>query len=102
MTDNIKEVRESVAKLAGCGFLTMHNSDALLALLADHARLQRLEAALADWSLAANSRGTVGVVCRRPDGPGGDIALPNAGRLEQRLLHALVTDIATAQKAVQP
>lgn len=41
MTDNINEVRESVAKLAGCGFMHMHDSDALLALLADHARLER-------------------------------------------------------------
>lgn len=71
------------------------------ALLADHARLQRLGTALAGWSLAVSENGTVGVVCMRDDSPGGDIAIADKGRLEQRLLHALVTDIVAAQKEVQ-
>lgn len=45
------------------------------------------------WSLAKNSDGTVGAVCAA--GVGGDIGIKNAGRLEQRLLHNLVTDIVT-------
>lgn len=97
---DINDVRERLERACVAGMDAEYIDD-VSALLADHARLQRVETALAGWSLAANENGTVGVVCMRDDSPGGDIAIANKGRLEQRLLHALVTDIVAAQKAVQ-
>lgn len=50
------------------------------------------------WSISKNNDGTVGVVCHGENTPGGDIAINNAGRLEQRLLHALACAIVDAQQ----
>lgn len=99
----IEEVRERLAAISCvAGARVSAESDDIAALLDDHARLQALEDALGGWSLAANEDGTVCVICLRADSPGGDIAIANNGRLAQRLLHALVTDIVAARKKVQP
>ena len=54
------------------------------------------------WSISKNDDGTVGVVCHSANSPGGDIAIRNAGRLEQRLLHALACAIVDAAAPANP
>lgn len=52
--------------------------------------------ALAGWTISVNPDGTVGVV-GPADSDGGDLAIKHAGRLEQRLLHALATALVEQQ-----
>lgn len=53
--------------------------------------------ALAGWTIAVNPDGSVGVVGQ----DGGDTAIKNAGKLEQRLLHALATALVEQQPGGQ-